>query len=217
MTILYSNGCSFTDNRWISKEHRYPFLIGKQLGWEVIPAAIAGSCNSRIVRCTMRDCIELLKRNEPIVSLVQLTFLGRFEYAGHSTVDNRWKYARSDEFESVKPNDLDNLSLDVVQWAKLSAVLFKSSAAWSQLYSSIVGLTSFFKLHNIHYYIYAGPDLRPISIRDTDFYSYVTNDPNVLDFRKFNMLSLTGKQMHPDVDGMQAIADYFIELLDEQE
>ena len=41
MTILYSNGCSFTDNRWIPQEQRYPFLIGKQLGWEVIPAAIA--------------------------------------------------------------------------------------------------------------------------------------------------------------------------------
>ena len=31
MTILYSNGCSFTDNRWIPQEQRYPFLIGKQM------------------------------------------------------------------------------------------------------------------------------------------------------------------------------------------
>ena len=217
MTILYSNGCSFTDNRWLLPKYRYPFLIGKHLDWEVVPAAVAGSCNSRIIRCTIRDCIELLKRKMPITALIQLTYLERFEYAGTPVLATRWKYARADEYESVKPTDLDGLSADVVQWTKLSSVLFKNSAAWSQLYSSLVGLISFFKLHNISYYIYAGPDLQPVSIRDHDFYNYIANDPNVLDFRKFNMLDLTGQQTHPDIEGMQTIADYFIKLLFERE
>lgn len=217
MTILYSNGCSFTDNRWIDEEHRYPYLVGKQLGWEVNASAIAGSCNSRIIRCTMRDCIELLKRKEPIVAMVQLTYLERFEYAGTPTLETRWKYARADEYESVKPNDLDGLPADVVQWTKLSTVLFKNSAAWAQLYSSLIGLISFFKLNNIRYCIYAGPEMGTVSIRDNNFYSCIASDPNVLNFRKFNMLALTGQQKHPDVEGMKVIADYFIKLLGERE
>lgn len=215
MTILYSNGCSFTDTRWYEPQYRYPFLIGKHFEWEVNAKAIAGSCNSRIIRCTIRDCINLLERNEPIVALIQLTYLSRFEYAGTRDAMNKWKYAESDEFESVKPNDLDGLPPDVVQWAKLTSLLHKDSAAWSQLYSDIVGLVGFFRQHNIRYYIYAGPDLTPVSIRDNVFYNYIENDPGVLNLRKFNMLDLTGKQKHPEPDDMKIIAEYFINLLGE--
>lgn len=214
MTILYSNGCSFTDNRLIDQDDRYPYLIGKQLGWHVRAAAIAGSCNSRIIRCTMRDCIELLNRNEPIVALIQLTFLSRFEYAGTPTTETQWMYARLDEFESIKPNDLSGLPTEVAQWAKLTALLHKYSAAWSQLYPSIVGLISFFKQHNIRYYVYSGPDVQPFIDKNGIFYDYLKNDPGVLSFKDFNMLDLTGAQKHPDGIGMQTIANYFISLLD---
>jgi len=174
----------------------------------------------------MRDCIDLLKHNEPIVAMIQLTFKERFEYAGTLTGANNWKYGEintgldfvpaHDQFESIKPGDDINWPDEVKQYAKLHTVLQKPNAIDAELFSRLIGLVSFFKSNNIRYVIYAGPaDFKNQLTIDDPFYQYLTNDPNVLDFLKFDMLGLTGQQRHPDRDGMQRIADYFINLLDE--
>ena len=46
-------------------------------------------------------------------------------------------------------------------------------------------------------------------------YQHLLRDQNVLDLLEFSMLGLTGKEKHPDADGMQIIADYFFNLLSE--
>jgi hypothetical protein len=228
MTILYSNGCSFTANYDLPRWRRYPLLIGKHFNWSVVDRAIPGSCNSKIIRCAIRDCISLLKHNEPIVALIQLTFKERFEYAGTPNGTNNWKYGEintgfncipaSDQFESLKGDDPANWPDEVKQYAKIHTALQKSNAINAELFSRIIGLVSFFKSNNIRYLIYAGPsDLKNELMISDPFYQYLTTDPNVLNFLNFDMLSLTGKQDHPTADGMQAIADYFINLLDAQE
>ena len=228
MTILYSNGCSFTANYNVPRRKRYPLLIGKHFNWQVVDRAIPGSCNSKIIRCAIRDCIDLLKHNEPIVALIQLTFKERFEYAGTPNGTNNWKYGEvnngihyiqaSDQFESLKPADHENWPDEVIQYAKLYTVLQKSDAVNAELFSRLVGLVSFFKSNNIRYLIYAGPsDFKNKLNVDDPFYQYLNNDPNVLNFLNFDMLSLTGNQTHPTTDGMQVIADYFINLLCAQE
>jgi hypothetical protein len=172
----------------------------------------------------MRDCIDLLKRDEPIVALIQLTFKERFEYAGTPNDSNRWKYGEintgidfvpaQDQFESLKPSDYENWPDEVKQYAKLHTVLQKPDAVDAELFSRLVGLVSFFRSNKIQYIIYAGPaDFRSQLNVDDPFYQWLTADPNVLDFSKFDMLALTGKQSHPDRAGMQAIADYFINRL----
>ena len=224
MTILYSNGCSFTANRDVPRWHRYPYVISKHFGWQLVDRAVSGSCNSKIIRCAMRDCIDLLTHKEPIVALIQLTFKERFEYAGTPDDSNRWKYGEintgidfvpaRDQFESLKPIDHENWPDEVKQYAKLHTVLQKPDAVDAELFSRLVGLVSFFRLNNIQYLIFAGPDdfRSHLNVNDP-FYQSLIADPNVLNFSKFDMLALTGQQRHPDRAGMQAIADYFINRL----
>ena len=213
MTILYSNGCSFTDWRYIPREHRYPVIIGERQGWSVHDRGLPGSCNSRIIRTTIRDCCELIKNDEPIVALIQLSFLSRYEYAGTPTPSNRWKYENGDLFESISPGKIHDSDSDVVNsWIKSTLLLHNDAAAYSQLFASLVGLTAFFRQHNIRYYIYNGPAQNNI-FEPTDLYQYLKQDPGVLDLQTFNMLALTGRQQHPDHAGMITIADYFCDLL----
>ena len=213
MTILYSNGCSFTDWRFIPREHRYPIIIGERLGWTVHDRGLPGSCNSRIVRTTIRDCCALLDKREPIVALIQLSFLNRYEYAGTPTADNRWKYENGDKFESLTPGKLYDGESELVQtWFRSNLLLHNDEAAYMQLFASIIGLVGFFRQHNIRYYIYNGPAQNNV-FEPTDLYQYLKKDPGVLDLQTFNMLALTGSQSHPDHKGMIKIADYFCELL----
>jgi hypothetical protein len=216
MTILYSNGCSFTDWRYIPREQRYPIIIGERQGWSVHDRGLPGSCNSRIIRTTIRDCCELIKNNEPIVALVQLTFTDRYEYPGVATADNRWKYENGDLFESVTPGQYPSEESEVVRsWARSNLLLHNDDAAYLQLFASVIGLAGFFRQHNIWYYIYNGPAQNNI-FEPTDLYHYLKQDPGVLDLQTFNMLDLTGRQQHPDAAGMITIADYFCNLLNQR-
>jgi hypothetical protein len=200
-------------------EQRYPYLLGKKLNWKLKPAAIAGSCNKRIIRATYRDCLNLQKEDDIFV-LLQLTHLHRTEYAGTRTKDNQWKYSfkeelfEYDKFESVKPNAID-IPPTVRKWADIGFTLHDELAEFNRICSELIGLTSFFKQHNINYLIYTGPKIELSSniLKNDTLYQYLKNDMRILDLLEFNMLELTGKQAHPNKDGMILIADYFYSLL----
>ena len=228
MTVLYSAGCSYTANFDLERDQRYPLLIGKHFGWSVVDHAVPGYCNSIIVRRAMRDCINLLKNNEPIVALIQLTHQHRFEYAGTPNKENHWKYGLpvdrltinhqvDDEFESINPLDEKNWPSEIVGYAKQHIALQNIDALNTNILYSIVGLAAFFRQNNIKYLIYAGPSYKNENIVNNAFYQHLQKDPNVLDIKEFNMLELTGKITHPTADDMKTIADYFINLLGEQE
>jgi hypothetical protein len=224
MTILYSNGCSYTANFELERKDRYPELIAGHFGWQISNCAIPGNCNSIIMRRAMRDCINLLKHNEPIVALIQLTHQHRFEYAGTPTKENHWKYGLpidrliidhqiDDNFESINPLDEKNWPKEIVDYAKQHIALQNTDALNTNVLYSVAGLASFFQTNNIQYFIYAGPSYWSEDIVNNTFYQYLLKDPQVLDLKNFNMLALTGHSSHPTVDGMQAIADYFINLI----
>jgi hypothetical protein len=215
MTILYSNGCSYTANLLLPPEQKYPYLLSKRLNWNLQTAAIPGSCNRRIIRCTIRDCIKLLSNNESIFALIQLTHLSRIEYAGQG---NSWRYAKDDMYESLNGIDHpDNTPLgnDLV---RSSFLLHNEHAELTRLMSDLVGLVGFFKQHNIKYLIYFGSEIlvSPTELANDTFYQYLKQDLGVLDLVGFNMLGLTGEQRHPDKTGNEIIANYFFNLLDEQ-
>jgi hypothetical protein len=214
----------------VERENRYPLLVGKHFNWEVVDKAIPGSCNSKIIRCAMRDCINLLSQNQPMVALIQLTHRERFEYAGTPDKNNYWKYGLSldqthcdpavdDQFESIKPMDENSWPKEIVSYAKQYFTLQKISALNTNILHSVIGLAAFFQTNNIKYFIYTGPSYNyknhSNDMLANPFYQYLLKDPGVLDLYNFNMLDLTGKLGHPDLDGMQAIADYFINQLDE--
>lgn len=214
--ILYSNGCSYTANMVLAPEQKYPYLLSKKLNYNLKAAAIAGSCNRRIIRSTIRDCINLSKQ-EQVFALIQLTHLHRTEYAGSRTTDNQYKYSYDenqfeyDMYEGLKPNDYAGLPGRVKDWAEMGFSLHNDDAEFTRLCSDVLGLAAFLRSKNIKYCIFTGPAIN-LNIRDT-LYSELKLDNNVLDLFEFNMLGLTGQQKHPDVVGMQLIADYFFNLL----
>ena len=231
MAILYSNGCSFTANFDVDRELRYPTLVGKHFGWEVIDHALPQSCNSKIIRCTIRDCLQMLDRNEKITALVQLTYTHRFEYAGDPDGANKWQYSfgtTRDEFEVIKLNDDNNWPKEIKDYANSIFMHQRDNALWAQLFSNLVGLISFFKTNDIEYRIFLGPDLinnpgessteyKDIILQDVFYQLCISKDTSVLSLIDFNMLRVANTTMHPDANGMQLIADYFINLLCEQE
>lgn len=211
--ILYSNGCSYTYNHLVPKQQRYQHILADRLGWQSESMAIPGSCNRRIIRCTMRDCIKLLDNDSKIFALIQLTHLTRTEYAGQG---GSWRYAKGDLYESLNGIDHpDNTELgnDLV---RSSFLLHSEQGELTRLMSDLIGLIGFFKQHGIRYLIYFAPEImvKSVEIADDTFYQYLKQDKGVLDLVEFNMLALTGEQRHPDKTGNQVIADYFFSLLD---
>lgn len=75
--ILYSNSCSFgaKDQGHII----YPELVASRLGVSLINEGIAGSCNRRIIRSSLRSLIELKEQHSDITALIGLSFIGRTE------------------------------------------------------------------------------------------------------------------------------------------
>jgi hypothetical protein len=177
----------------------------------------------------MRDCINLLKRNEPIIALVQLTHKDRFEFAGTPTVENAWKYrlpherlcvdkSIDDYFESVRAEDAGSWPHEIKDYARQVVLTQNEAAINSNLLHWTVGLAAFFKTNNIQYRIFAGPSFKYEQLSDDPFYQYLLADSNVLDLQTFDILTLAGTPgVHPNTEGMQRIANYFINLLGEQE
>jgi hypothetical protein len=219
MTILYSNGCSFTANNWIEREKRYPILIGNHFGWTTHDRAMPGTCNTKIIRCTMRDCLNLIGSNKKIIALVQLTFKERWEYAGDPMGPNSWQYRHSnDQFETIKPGNEANWPSEIKSHAMQVFLSQKANALYAQLFSQLLGLVSFFNVYNIDYRIFVGPQAVNYDLQALDkdvFYQTLNNNPGILNLETFNMLSLTGAQKHPDEQGMKKIANHFINLLGE--
>ena len=224
--LLYSNGCSYTANWNIEENKTYPVLLAEKLFHIPKLAANPGSCNRKIIRNTIADSIELLDQypEHEIFVLLQLTHLHRNEFAGQITKDNEWKYTtkeirfhnfKHDDFESITASESANLSPTVNRWMELNLILHNEKAELIRLWSELVSLTGFFKQHNIDYLIFSGPKIEvdKDSVKDNIFYRYLLKDYRVLDLIDFNMLALTGKQVHPTEEGMQLIADYFFNLL----
>ena len=214
MTILYTNGCSYTANFDLARRDRYPIILAEQLGWQCVDKAEPGSCNRRIVRTTIEDCVKLRSQsNEKIVALIQLSHLNRTEYP---TVKN----PLPDPFYSIKPNNVNShVPEDAKKYSDYYWRLHNDHHILVNLITDLIGLISYFKQNDIQYLLYLGPDENNIyvdNVKDDVRFKFLNSELGVLDLAGFNMLALTGEQTHPTADGMRVIADYFFNLLCEQ-
>jgi hypothetical protein len=209
MAILYSNGCSYTANFNLSADQRYPKIIADRLGWECVQGAEPGSCNSRIIRTTIADCLKLKSQDQDIVSLIQLSHIHRIEYptVGFPSVD---------PFLSIKVVDTAPAPPEARQYADFYWRLHADRHILINLLTSLIGLISFFNQENIKYQIFLGPregDLFKV-IADDLRLEFLKQDINVLDLEKFYMLGLTKTpKQHPNIEGMQKISDYFYDRI----
>ena len=217
--ILYTNGCSYTANQNVPENLRYPRLLSDQLGWKLVDNSWPGSSNSRIIRTTTRDCLNLKQSSQDkIFAQIQLTHLHRFECpsTGAWTTNND-RIIINDNFVSIKFNQ-ENLPVDIEKYAKLFWKIYNNRAIWTMLLISLIGLISFFKQHDIDYLIYFGPQEKyELQTEDIVLLQELQSDSKILDLLGFSMLeTITKSSYHPDIIGNKLIADYFFNLLCEQ-
>jgi hypothetical protein len=201
--ILYSNGCSYTANFDLTVDQRYPAIIAKRLGCKYQEAAEPGSCNRRIIRTTIQDCLKL--QGQDVLALIQLSHLGRTEYPSQEN-------PLDDPFFSIKSNDTVYAPEDAKKYAEYYWRLHSDQQMLINQVTDLIGLVSFFKQQNIKYLIYLGPrenDLWAEHLKSDARFRYLNSDPGVVDLTSFYMLQETTSDRHPDDEGMQMIADYF--------
>lgn len=211
MTILYSNGCSHTANFDLIRNDRYPIILSNRLGWSCVDRAEPGSCNSRIIRTSIEDCIKLKSRtDEKIFAMIQLSYLFRTEYPDDTN-------PLGDPFYSIKPGILSGLTDNVIEYSNLYWKLHNDRQLLINVLTGLVGLTSYFSQNKIDYLIYLGPNENFIyssNLKNDVRFDYLKKDPGILDLEKFYMLDiLEKKDQHPDRLGMQKISDYFYEKI----
>ena len=204
MTTLYSNGCSYTANFDLGPQDRYPKIIADRLELDCEQGAEPGSCNERIIRTTIADCLKLKQKNKDIIALIQLSHIHRTEYPINSD--------HEDPFLSIKVIDTAPAPSDARQYANLYWRLYADKHILIKLITGLIGLISFFNQEKIKYQIFLGPsenDLFDVVINDFRLH-YLKCNPYILDLEKFYMLGLTKTpKQHPDQQGMKLIADYF--------
>lgn len=209
MKILYTNGCSYTANFDLDKNNRYPTIVSKELGWKLKDGAEPGSCNSRIIRTTINDCIPLIEKYD-ITALIQLSHIFRTEYPTENNPLN-------DPFFSITPNAVEMINDETINnYINLYWQLHSDKHVIINLITGLIGLVGFFYQYNIKYKIFLGPnECRCFNIKDPRLLMLKRNS-NILNLSEFYMLGLTNTpSIHPNNAGMQQIAEYFINLLDE--
>ena len=84
--ILYANSDSYGI---LSTGKVYAEFIAEAISADrLINSGLSGSCNQRIIRTTIRDCLTLKKENKDIFALISIAQPNRFEYWGEVAVNN---------------------------------------------------------------------------------------------------------------------------------
>jgi hypothetical protein len=89
--FVYVNGDSYSKN---SDKKTYCEFLSEKFNCESHNAAIAGSSNSRILRTSLRDLINLKKeRTDDIIAVISLSFLLRIEvWDPAAPLDQKYKH-----------------------------------------------------------------------------------------------------------------------------
>lgn len=193
--IVYTNGCSYAG---VSDGKRYSEFLGESLGCKSINAAISGSCNSRILRSSIRDLINLKKEYNSIVVVISLTFMLRTEiWDKDPQRQDEWTASGDGDFISYQfaknknwfsditsnnfdPNHIPKKYHDYgVNWLSW----YDIEAETTKLLQQILLFTSWCKYNNIRTIVFSGPLQETVNF-DTPFistfYKQVLTDQSVI-------------------------------------
>lgn len=199
--IVYVNGCSYAA---ASDGKRYSELLAESLGCRSINASISGSSNDRILRCSLRDLINLKKQHNDIVAVISLSFILRTEVWDHDpTRQDQWKNSGDGDFISYQfaetKNWFDNISSDIFDPSYIPKKYYDYGVNWltwfdieaetTKLLQQILLFTHWCKYNNIKYVIFSGPLQEPVSFDApfiSPFYEQLQLDSNVIDIFKYS-------------------------------
>jgi len=166
--ILYSNSCSVGKP---TNYKIYPELLAERYNGELINDALAGACNRRIIRTSLRSLIKLTQNNnsqKKIVALIGLSYLARTElwqpsmepdeYDGdfHSIVNDKivsldWSKGLNNTFI---PDIAKYLHSGIREYYKQWLIHYSKEATSVELLADIIMLCSFAKVNNINILIF---------------------------------------------------------------
>lgn len=170
MPVVYTNSCSFGAP---NQGHLiYPDVVTNHLLAKLINRGIGGSCNRRIIRTTLRDCIEI----QPNLVLIGLTFISRTEawqpWLPNNTNDGDFHpiiidHGKLDWTKGLytKINNIHQYADQPIrdyyqQWL----LHYNPEAELYNLLTDILMLTSWLKEQGIRYLVFANTDVFPADI-----------------------------------------------------
>lgn len=236
--IVYVNGCSYAKN---IDGKVYSDFLSEIYKCNSINASLAGSSNTRIIRSSMRDLIEL-KKNNDIVAVISLSFLNRIELWDIESKQNTKKDGDFVQIQTVNELDwydkkqpskpVNNLYKDYVkQWL----TWYDVEAETVNLLQQVLSFAGWCKHNKIKYVIFSGPLQESIdfdSLFVESFYSEMIKDPQIINIfeESFTEWSFsrgydhvddqdytmkirdkTYKCNHPGEEAHQAWANYLVE------
>ncbi len=180
---IYANGCSWTHGSELQGMHgAWPYIVAKELGVEAINNAEPGTSNDSIVRRTVDDCEEFIKRDQRPVVLIAWTHVHRFELPiGNSREEHYYKF--------VNPEDPDVPKIGLDIWRDWS----NDAADWRRWQLQKRLLAAY------------------LTVNDFTFYFFNTfNSLGTESFDILTLGLPQGPYRHPLEQGHQAIADFVL-------
>ena len=202
--IVYINGDSYSS---ISDGKRYSDFLGEHYNCKSINNAISGSCNSRILRTSLRDLIELKKTEDSIIAVMSMSFILRTELWDMTYTD---KFVNDGDFKSFqttkskkwfydKESPISRYNDYSTQWLKW----YNVEAETVNLIKEIILFTAWCKLNKIKYVVFSGPLQEPIDFQApfvNSFYNELINDKNILNIFTDSFTEYCVKQGFSPID-----------------
>ena len=208
---IYANGCSMTAGDELPKniieQARYPSLVADYYNVPVYNNAEGGGSNSRIIRTTTQDLIDLKNQGRSPFVIIGWTAHHRFEVCNehHEWLQfNAGKESKDQEFEKMYwsryGSDIGNIESFAVQVMLMQKFLESYNIPYLMLHAfNPVSIPRNHKLNDFAEHLdyrYFLPDL---SLR-----GYLTQWPNI----EF------GSGGHPLEEGHKKISEFIIELIE---
>lgn len=187
--ILYANSCSYGV---LSTGKTYVDFIGEQINTnQIINAGLAGSCNTRILRTSTRDLLELKESDSDndIVACISLGALYRSELWDETkpAIKNDGHF-RSFQISSIDKNKFD--PPNKLNYAKEWFKTYNDEAEITNTYFLLNLFISFLETNNIRYLIWAGAmNYKPVDVTTpflATLYNTVNKNPRVLNLFDFS-------------------------------
>jgi hypothetical protein len=213
--LIYVNGCSYATT---SDGKRYSDFLGEHFNCKSINASIPGSSNSRILRTSLRDLLELKKTNKDIVAVISLSFLIRSELWDQNHTYQQWRNSNDGDFFSMQwSNDKNwfntarsNRASEVSDSYKEFAInwldWYNVEAETTKLLQELILFSSWCELNNIRYVIFSGPLQEPVDFNApfiNSFYLEVSKNKNIIDLFNQSFLEWCTQKGFTPIDEFQ--------------
>jgi hypothetical protein len=186
-------------------KNRYSEYLGTLLGADtVINNGLSGACNSRIIRTTVRDILDIRQyNNDQILAVICLGSLIRNEWwnPDKTLLDG----VNDGHFESFQIHGSANHQLPFYRYAQEWYRHYDDEAEQTNFMMQLTMLTSFLKQQKVDYIVFVGNNItyKPLDYRADfikNFAEYVRNDPNILDLNNFSFTQYCLQQQYIPFD-----------------